>query len=311
MLDFSHFAAVFPTDGPKPYDSAGVREIEALRKSFDGILFIDRVLGALGLEQPDASSSDPRPYPPRGDSGLRALHQQIYSAKVSAHAKLSVLYYLLLDHDHVRSARSTLADTLADDAGLPSNYQILMRGLWHMDRREFQLALEHLAHPSLPAEFADDVLAVLVRHASNNNNNDTTTNPNSTSDQQQHQQKDYTLALAYYHTIRPVLRSPETLTLLFTALARTSVPEALRFIRTFSPEHARRALFERLISVAIEDEDPRAVESRARSRGKQLSSLPLTPDEDRWLAEYVSVGEGRKSQRARTLVQIRRLVTGQ
>jgi hypothetical protein len=49
MLDFSQFSAAFPTDGPKPYDQNGVREIETFRKSFDGVLFIDRVLKALGI----------------------------------------------------------------------------------------------------------------------------------------------------------------------------------------------------------------------------------------------------------------------
>lgn len=51
MLDFSHFAAAFPTDGPKPYDQNGVREIETFRKSFEGVLFIDRVLKALGVSE--------------------------------------------------------------------------------------------------------------------------------------------------------------------------------------------------------------------------------------------------------------------
>ena len=49
MLDFSQFSAAFPTDGPKPYDQNGVREIETFRKTFDGVLFIDRVLKALGI----------------------------------------------------------------------------------------------------------------------------------------------------------------------------------------------------------------------------------------------------------------------
>ena len=49
MLDFSQFSAAFPTDGPKPYDQNGVREIETFRKSFDGVLFVDRVLKALGV----------------------------------------------------------------------------------------------------------------------------------------------------------------------------------------------------------------------------------------------------------------------
>jgi hypothetical protein len=55
MLDVTQFQAVFPIDGAKPYDQKGIKEIETFRKSFDGTLFIDRVLRALGItecEQP-------------------------------------------------------------------------------------------------------------------------------------------------------------------------------------------------------------------------------------------------------------------
>lgn len=48
-LDFTEFTAGFPTDGPLPYDQKGVRSIETFRKGFDGVLFIDRVLRALGI----------------------------------------------------------------------------------------------------------------------------------------------------------------------------------------------------------------------------------------------------------------------
>ncbi|KAL2137111.1 hypothetical protein VTI74DRAFT_8743 [Chaetomium olivicolor] len=275
MLDFSQFSTAFPTDGPKPYDHNGVREIETFRKIFDGVLFIDRVLKALGI-------SESKAYPPRGDSGLRALHQQICSTAVSPHAKLSVLYYLLLDYDEVRGARSNLAESLAEESGLPQNYQILMRGLWHMDRQEFKFALEHLAHPSLPSEFADDILTVLVRHA---------------------KADDYSLPLAYYHTTRPVLKSPAALEMLFGALARTSVTEALYFSRTY-PEHARQQLFERLVASVLEH--PQAV----GARGKELVSLPLTGAEEKWFQEYVVLGEGKKSKNAKAVAQMRQVVTG-
>lgn len=87
----------------------------------------------------DKSPGKARAYPPRGDNGLRNLHQQICERKGSTHHKLSVLYYLLLDYDDVRGARSTLAESLAEDSALPRKYQILMRGLWHMDRKEFKV----------------------------------------------------------------------------------------------------------------------------------------------------------------------------
>ncbi|KAL2117484.1 hypothetical protein VTJ04DRAFT_7144 [Mycothermus thermophilus] len=292
MFDISHFSSVFPSEGPKPYDSSGVRDIETHRKTLDNQLFIDRVLSALGLPQP---SNEPKPYPPRGDSGLKLLHHQIASAKVSVHAKLSVLYYLLLDHDSVR-ANSNLADEFADASNLPSTYQLLMRGLWHLDRAQFDIAVQHLAHPSLPAEFSDDVLAVLLRHAPDL--------PTTTTTKDTPKQKDYHLALAYYHTARPHIHNPATFLLLFTALAQTSIPSALRFLRANAPEHARRQLFEKLVATVLEH--PLA----AGSKGMELAGLPLNTDEERWLDEYLTVGEGRRSRNARALAELRGLVTG-
>ncbi|KAH6615665.1 nuclear pore complex assembly-domain-containing protein [Chaetomium sp. MPI-SDFR-AT-0129] len=289
MLDFSQFAAAFPTDGPKPYDQNGVREIETFRKSFDGVLFIDRVLKALGV-------SEGKAYPPRGDAGLRALHQQICDTKVSAHAKLSVFYYLLLDYDEVRGARSNLAQSLAEESGLTPNYQLLMRGLWHMDRKEFKFALEHLAHPALPPEFADDIITVLVRHAKT-----ATAAPTSSSSTDE---PDYSLPLAYYHTAQPILQTAEALELLFGALARTSVAEALYFARGYPSPAAHRQLFERLVAAVLEHPDA------AGARGKDLVSLPLTAAEERWFQEYVATGEGRRSKNARAVAQMRQIVTG-
>ncbi len=157
-----------------------------------------------------------------------------------------------------------------------------MRGLWHMDRKEFKYALEHLAHPSLPSEFADDIVTVLVRHA---------------------KADDYSLPLAYYHTVRPVLQTSAALELLFGALARTSVTEALYFSRTH-PEHARQQLFVKLVASVLEH--PEAV----GARGKELVSLPLTAAEEKWFQEYVTGSEGRKSNNAKAVVQMRQLVTG-
>ncbi|KAK4124628.1 hypothetical protein N657DRAFT_644873 [Parathielavia appendiculata] len=284
MLDLFQFNAAFPTDGPKPYDQNGVRQIETFRKTFDGILFIDRVLKALGVGEGKA-------YPPRGDSGLQALHQQICEAKVSPHAKLSVFYYLLLDYDELRGARSNLAEALAEESGLPKNYQILMRGLWHMDRREFKFALEHLAHPSLPSEFADDIITVLVRHGK------------SSSAAAAEDDDDYSLPLAYYHTVQPMLQTSEALELLFGALARTSVTSALRFSRAY-PDHARQQLFEKLVASVLEH--PQA----GGARGRELVSLPLDRAEEKWFQEYIASGEGRRSKNAKVVAQMRQVVTG-
>ncbi|KAK3321618.1 nuclear pore complex assembly-domain-containing protein [Apodospora peruviana] len=277
MLDFTQFNAAFPTDGPKPYDQNGVRSIETFRKGFGGVLFIDRVLKALDIGEGKA-------YPPKGDHGLRSLHRQIYESRVSSHHKLSVLYYLLLDYDGIRGTRSQLAEALAEESCLPQKYQILMRGLWHMDRKEFKFALEHLAHPSLPSEFADEIVVTLVRHA----------------DADAH---DYSLALAYYHATQPVFKTSEALELLFGAYAQTNITEALSFSRSY-PEHTRQQLFEKLVLSVVDD--PLA----AGPRGKELASLPLTGAEEKWFQDLLTTGEGKKSKNAKLVARMRQIVTG-
>ncbi len=49
MIDYTQFHAVFPGQGPTPYSNKDVQEIETMRKSFNGVLFIDRVLKALSI----------------------------------------------------------------------------------------------------------------------------------------------------------------------------------------------------------------------------------------------------------------------
>jgi hypothetical protein len=49
MLDYTQFHAIFPSQGQTPYTHKDVQEIETLRKSFNGVLFIDRVLKALSI----------------------------------------------------------------------------------------------------------------------------------------------------------------------------------------------------------------------------------------------------------------------
>ena len=167
MLDFTEFGAVFPSEGPGPYSQMGLKQIETYRKSLGGTLFIDRVLDELNIGQGEREraresadgmptrwnegpvpSANPPPssptttgnlYPPKGNSGLRDLHRQICDSHVSPHHKLSILYYLLLDYDEIRLSRSNLAVALADESALPQNYQTLMKGLWYMDHKQFNV----------------------------------------------------------------------------------------------------------------------------------------------------------------------------
>jgi hypothetical protein len=203
---------------------------------------------------------------------------------VSAHHKLSVFYYLLLDYDWVRGTTSQLAEEFTASSGLPAKYQILMHGLWHMDRNEFKYALEYLAHPSLPSEFADEIVTILVRHAKDN---------------------DYSLPLAYYHTTQPVFKTSEALDLLFGALVSTSVTEALFFSRKY-PEHTRRLLFEKLVSTILVQQE----QSAGGGRVKELVGLPLDSFEETWFGDYLTDGEGSKLKLAASAVETRQIITG-
>jgi hypothetical protein len=63
MLNYTRLHAVFPSEGAVPYDQRGTQEIETLRRTLDGVLFVDRVLKALGIgegkEGPSCVSQTP------------------------------------------------------------------------------------------------------------------------------------------------------------------------------------------------------------------------------------------------------------
>lgn len=58
MIDYTNFDRVFGQVSPFPYSRTVIQETESYRRSFEGALFIDKILGALGLTKgPDS------PYP--------------------------------------------------------------------------------------------------------------------------------------------------------------------------------------------------------------------------------------------------------
>lgn len=150
-IDFTHYEQVFQPDLESPYAPDLVREIESYRKGFGGVLFVDKVLSALGVTKgkrvlsilnsigkfSNIVCTPAKSYPPRGDNALRELHQKVCQSKSAAQQKLSVLYYLLLDFDDILGVRSRLAEEFAEKSGVPGKYQIFMKGLWHMDRQQF------------------------------------------------------------------------------------------------------------------------------------------------------------------------------
>lgn len=234
-------------------------------------------------------------YPPKNDNGVRQLHQQICESNMSMHHKLSLIYYVLLDFDTVEG-QASLSETFASASSMPQKYEIFMKGLWYMDGLEFsvcsdrfpktrtlltacQTALEYVAHPSLVSDFADDIIIALVQNAPDG---------------------DYDLALSYFHTVQPVLKTSKALELIFGAMAQTNVTEALLYSRTY-PEHAREQLFRQLIAETLGN--------KASEQAGELAFLPFDSTEEAWFEEYLSTGDGRNLKKAKDTLLVRKIAS--
>lgn len=66
---------------------------------------------------------------------LRRLHEKIVSSAWPDHHKQSLLYYILLDCQDVPGA----AENFVHRFHLPGKYATFMKGLWLMDRMEFEV----------------------------------------------------------------------------------------------------------------------------------------------------------------------------
>lgn len=210
---------------------------------------------------------------------MRKLHDAIISSNAADHVKISVIFYILLDFD-APTGRRVLSTEFEKVTNLPHKYSIFMKGLWHMDRLEFDMALQYLTHPSLTPTYPDAILEALVRHADSG---------------------DFSLALAYYYSVQPTLTSAPALESLFTAIVRTSVTEAFYFLRT-QPEHTQRHMFEVLIGV-VHQGSPAEV-------AVQFVNLPLTAEEEEWFEEYLVHGDGHDLKHANDTLKMRRIGTG-
>ncbi|CAI4215578.1 unnamed protein product [Parascedosporium putredinis] len=271
-FDYRDFSHVFGKARPFP-NRDFFQETETVRRKFDGALFIDRVLKALGVGKAKI-------YPAKTENTLKALHQQVCEANMTMHHRLSIFYYVLLDFDYANK-RSDYSEDFAAVSGVPKKYQIFMKGLWLLDRHEFKAALEYISHPSLMPDFADDIIIAFARHSD-----------------------DPSLALSYFHTVQPVLKTPQALTLVFDAMADSSVAQAFHYSRTY-PEHTRQLLFQRLITSVLDS----PAGDEAGQRGLELISLALDADEEAWFEEYLTTDLA-KHKRARDTLVMRRIVTG-
>ncbi|KAI1385992.1 nuclear pore complex assembly-domain-containing protein [Hypoxylon trugodes] len=277
MLQPSEFDRFFGTLNPFPYDRPAIQQVEASRRSLEGSLFIDRVLKALNLSRTTSH------YPPKNKEALRQLYIQICESRsATIHHKISVVFYLLLDIDARNDTQQ--AESFAQRASMPNKYRIFMKGLWEMDAQHFDVALQYLTHPSLEPDFVDDIITVLIRHAKNG---------------------DYTLPLAYYHSVQPIIQSSTALELLFGALAKSSVIDAFQFTRSHS-DIMRHQLFQRLVLSVLES--PRNDESAERAR--DLTSLPFDAEEEEWFKECLESGEGKRLATAKDTLLMRKIATG-
>ncbi|PNP60321.1 hypothetical protein THARTR1_00345 [Trichoderma harzianum] len=196
---------------------------------------------------------------------------------MSMHHKLSLIYYVLLDFDTVEG-QASLSETFASASSMPQKYEIFMKGLWYMDGLEFSTALEYVAHPSLVSDFADDIIIALVQNASDG---------------------DYDLALSYFHTVQPVLKTSKALELIFGAMAQTNVTEALLYSRTH-PDHTREQLFRQLIAETLGN--------KSEQEG-ELAFLPFDSIEEAWFEEYLSTGDGRNLKKAKDTILVRKIAS--
>lgn len=74
-------------------------------------------------------------YPPKTNSELRSLVDQIVSSEFDIHHKQALIYYILKD---CRNAQGAAAQ-FAQSCHFPEKYRLFIEGLWHMDRLDFRV----------------------------------------------------------------------------------------------------------------------------------------------------------------------------
>jgi hypothetical protein len=77
-------------------------------------------------------------YPPKTNQDLRNLHQVIVESSGAEHAKISALYYILLNIDQP-TKRRVYSSEFEKNSFLPPRYSIFMKGIWHLDHRDFKV----------------------------------------------------------------------------------------------------------------------------------------------------------------------------
>ncbi|TVY93525.1 Protein ELYS [Lachnellula willkommii] len=273
IFNYQNFDEVFSFNPECSYEEDVVAYIVQNKKDLE-VQFIESVMKLLGIKRPS------KYYPPKSNSDLRNLHKAVVESSGLEHHKISVLYYVILNID-LPTRRRLHSSEFERNSFLPPKYSIYMKGLWHLDRQDFNKALEYLTHASLIPTFQDDIVELLVR------------------------KNELHLALAYYHTVQPVLRESRAMQCIFRAIATSSVTEALYYSRS-QPEHTRRHLFEFLISLVIHN-SPKAT---IADRSVELVNLPFSDEEEAWFEEYLLQGDGRGLSKGKDTLMMRKIGTG-
>lgn len=110
------------------------------------------------------------------------------------------------------------------------------------------------------------------------------------------------MALSYFYSVQPILKSPVALELLFDAMAQANVTEALLYSRTH-PQHTREQLFRRWIACVLDNGKGEDLSSRT----SELAFMPFDSLEETWFEEYLTVGEGRNLKKAKDTLLIRKI----
>ncbi|OCK86188.1 hypothetical protein K432DRAFT_341784 [Lepidopterella palustris CBS 459.81] len=276
MIDITEFNQVFTIPPDHGYGERLYNEISRNRRILEK-LFFDRLVEVLKVNTANL-------YPPRTMQDLRDLHYRIVDSEIALHNKHCLLFYLLKDLSPSTHTETELAAAFAHAVHLPAKLWTFLEGLWALDRLQFQTATDYLTHPSLIPTFPDDILDTLLKHA---------------------KEEDARLALAYYHTVSPPLKSVEVRDRFFKYLADINVTEAFYWARARSGEEHRH-LLELLIQQTLHSF---AGEKRA-ARGVELVDLPLSEEEEEWFEAYLIEGRGRLLHGARDTVMMRRIATG-
>ncbi|EED14591.1 conserved hypothetical protein [Talaromyces stipitatus ATCC 10500] len=275
MASWEIFDVTFQFNRNFTYEKRNVDAINANRRSLENQLFIDRLLDLMGVKAAQEI------YPPKTNQQLRELYKQILLSSFPNHQKQAVIYYLLRD---CRATNEALVQFLRR-CSIPDKYQLFIDGIWHLDRLEFQLALQYLTEPSLIPTLPDEILHVLTL--------------------QKLPRQDDSLAIAYYLTVSPPLESEKVQLSYFQTLCRASLTEAFYFSRKYDDDRRKRFLEHLILFV---HKTP-AGDLRGQ-RAIELLGLPLDEEEESWFEEYLLNGKVVALSGTRDTVLMRRLATG-